>query len=318
MSVERSGLRQRALSCLHTAVGDGSNPAVRVAAVESLRRLEDPASIPWIRTALVDPHAGVRFAGALALGELNDRVAESAVRRLLEDKEDSVRAAAIFALHRLGDKSHTSRLATLLLGHDDPLVRRNAAMLLGLLREQGSVPILARAMADRDPGVQHQALEAMARLGNADARRELLYMTNAGIGADEVFALQALAATGDPVYVDTFRYKLSTANHVETRLAAAKGLARFDLDDGLDVALEAARSPRATSADPADPANGQTLRVRLLACGVLATLGRAEAEPVLARLLEQSDDARVRVAAAAALLSIRREDRGPFATAQAR
>ncbi|MCO6435956.1 MAG: HEAT repeat domain-containing protein [Phycisphaerae bacterium] len=313
MRIDRAGLKHRALEYLRQAVGDGSNPAVRVAAVESLRWSDDPESLPWIRTALADPHPGVRFAGAVAVGELRDEAARSRVARLLDDSEDSVRAAAIFALHRLGDKRPTAQLGTMLLQDKDPLVRRNATMLLGMLGEPGSVPILARAMADRDPGVRQQALEAMARLGNVDARQELVFMTNAGVGADEVFALQALDRAGDPAFIDTFRYKLGAADHVETRLAAANGLARFGIQDGYELAMETARAPRATSGDPNDPAAGQMLRMRLLACKVLGTIGRADALPLLDRLLEESDDARVRVGAALAMLRIVNRDPGLFA-----
>ena len=116
--------------------------------------------------------------------------------------------------------------------NDDPAVRRNTALVLGLMDEPGAVKLLARAMKDRDTGVQHHALEAMARLGNPEAKQELAFMTAAGVGSEETFAVRALSNTGDRKYLDTLRYKLESAAHLETRLEAARGLGKFGVDYG--------------------------------------------------------------------------------------
>ena len=156
----------------------------------------------------------------------------------------------------------------------------------------------------------------MARLGSAEAKRELVFMTNSGVGSEEVFAIQALAATRDPVYLDTFRSKLETALHLETRLAAAHGLAVLDSDEGFAVAMSALRADRPARDDPDDPPDGQVLRVRQLAAVALGAAGREEALPALARLLEYRDDPRLQVSAARAILEIletKRKEALPFA-----
>lgn len=303
-SVNQVTLKRRALACLEAAIRYEANPVVRVEAVEALESSGCPNGVPWIRNALLDEHPAVRFAACVAVGRLGDDVAESAVRKCLTDEDASVRVAALFAQHRLGDHAGTGRIPTYLLNHDDVSVRRNAALLLGLLDEPDAVKVLARAMGDQDAGVRQHALEAMARYGTPEAKQELVFMTNAGVGSEEVFAINALAETGDRIYEDTFRYKLATASHLETRLAAARALGRFGSDEGLGAALEALESRRRLMGDRNDPPEGQVLRARQMAAAALGGIGSTEALPALARMMEDSADPRIQVSAAKAILEI--------------
>ncbi len=303
-SVDRHRLERRAFECLKAAVRYEHNPAVRCAAVEALESSTRDEAKPWIRLALHDDHPAVRFAACAAIGRLRDTVAEPAVRACLEDGDHSVRVAALFALHRLGDMTRTGRIAGYLLDDKEPTVRRNAALLLGLLGEAGAVKVLAKAMKDTDPGVRHHALEAMARLGNEEARQELSFMANAGVGSEEVFALNALAATRNPLCQDMFLYKLGSAAHLETKLAAARGLGRLGSDDGFNVALAALHVNRARTGDPDDPPEARVLRVKQLAAAALGTIKKVDALPALKNMLDGEPDPRVQVSAARAILEI--------------
>ncbi len=305
------------MECLKRGVQYEHNAAVRVQAVEGLEACGGEGAGPWIRAALSDDSPAVRFAACVAVGRLADATAESALRERVTDDDPSVRVAALFALHRLGYTERTGLMPAYLLEHDDPVVRRNAALVLGLMGEPGVIKMLARAMKDADPGVRHYALEAMATLGNPEARQELVFMTSTGVGADEVFAIGALAQTGAPVYLDTFRYKLATAPHIETRLAAARALGILGNDEGFDVALRALRTHRTIIDDPKDHPEDQVLRVRQLAAAALGSIGRTGALPVLAELMNDPADPRVQVSAAQAIVMILKanEKRGlPFAT----
>ncbi|UCE59565.1 MAG: HEAT repeat domain-containing protein [Phycisphaerales bacterium] len=297
-------LNSRAVQRIKTAIGSDPNPAVRVEAVEALESLGDEEAGPWIRSALLDVHPAVRFAACVAVGKTGDAKAESAVHERLGDENGSVRVAALFALHRLGHTEKTGWMPTYLLEHDDPTVRRNAALVMGFMGDPGVIKMLARAMRDSDAGVRNHALEAMARLGNREARQELAFMTSAGIGAEEVFAIQALAQTREAAYMDTFRYKLANAPHMETRLAAAHGLGLLGSDEGLDVALRALATHRAVIDDPNDPPDKQALRIRQLAAGALGAIGRAEALPQLSEMMDRSEDPRLQVSAAKAVVKI--------------
>ncbi len=320
-SVNRVTLKHRAIAVLEAAAQYPHNPAVRVGAVEALSSGEDREGLSLIRAALLDEHPAVRFAACVAVGRLRDTVSTASVSKRPNDENASVQVAALFALHQLGDHTKSGRIPTYLLEHDDVTVRRNAAMILGLLGEKTAVKVLARAMRDADEGVRHHALEAMARLGNREARQELAFMVNAGIGSTEVFAIDALARTGDATYLDTFRYKLATSTPLEVRLAAAKGLATLGSSEGLDVARRALRTRRELIQDANDPAPGQILRARLMAAAALGAIGRTEALPAMARLMGDEQDPRVQVAGARAVLDILAADRRralPFAPRNSR
>ncbi len=316
------------MQCLKRAIAYQQNAVVRVEAVEALESSPAAEALPWIRSGLLDEHPGVRFAACVAIGVLRDRGAEIGVRLRLDDENASVRVASLFALHRLGHQERTGEMAAYLLDHEDVTVRRNAALVLGLLGEStppsppwqggvgGVVKLLARAMKDPDEGVRHHALEAMARLGNPEAKQELTFMTNSGVGSQEVFAIQALAALEDPRYHDTFRYKLETGAHLETKLAAALGLGLLRSEQGFNVALLALRRAKARTGDPNDPPEGQLIRIRQLAAAALGAMGRLRALPSLAGLLDDSVDPRLQVSAARAILQIyraNRKQRAPFA-----
>jgi len=297
-------LRGRAVDCLKTALRYPHNPVVRVEAIEALQDVPDESALPWIRTALMDEHPAVRFAACVALGERRDSSAGSGISHSLSDADPSVRVGALFARHRLGQTDRTGELATYLLDHKDVAVRRNAALVLGLLGEPGAIKVLAKAMKDADRGVRHHALEAMARLGNREARQELTFMSNTGVGSEEVFAVNALAATRDPAYAETFRYKLATAQHIETRLAAGRALGLLHNEEGYNAAVSALRSPKPVPGDANDPPAAQTLRIRQLAAGSLGAIGRPGALATLEQLLTTSPDPRVQVSAARAIVDI--------------
>ncbi len=297
-------LADRAFAYLRAAIQYDYNPAVRVSAVEALKSVGGDRALPWIRSALLDGHAAVRFAGCMAVGELRDSLSIGTLRERLTDEDQSVRVAAVYALYRLGFAEHVAKLSTFLLNAEKPMVRRHAAMALGRLSDINSIQLLARAMTDRDAGVRQQVLEALAMLGNAEAKQELVFMTNSGVGAEEVFAISALASTMDRRYIDTFRYKLETGTHLETRLAAAKGLGMLGFDDGYDIAVRALKTSRPRINDPSDSPAGQILRVRQLASLALGAIGRSDALAPLSKLLNRSNDPRVQVSVAMAILEI--------------
>jgi len=297
-------LRGRAVECMKAAIRYPHNPAVRVEAIEALQAVPDESVRGWIRSALLDEHAAVRFAACLAVGEKRDTRAQSAIAKCLNDPDPSVRVGALFARHRLGQTDRTGELAGYLMMHSDLGVRRNSALVLGLLGEPGAIKVLARAMKDSDPGVRQHALEAMARLGNREARQELTFMSNTGIGSEEVFAINALAATRDPAFLETFRYKLASAQHTETKLAASRALGLLRNDEGYETAIQALRSPKPVAGDANDPPASQVLRLQQLAASALGAIGRPAALGALEEVMATSRDPRVQVSAARAIVDI--------------
>lgn len=304
LTAESPALRDRALLGLESSLRFPDNPVVRAQAVEALQDSGSTEALPLIRLSMTDEHPGVRFAACVALGAMKDHPSRSRLESIVGDEDASVGAAAVFALHRLGDDRQTGRLSALLLEHKEPTVRRNAAMLLGMLDEPGSVKLLARAMRDGDAGVRDHALEAMARLGNREAAQELSFMANSGVGSVETFAVTALSNGGNRSHMDLLRYKLGSAVHLETRLAAARGLGLFGDAAGYDEAMRALSSPRPATPDPNDPPSEQRLRALQLASAALGAIGSRAALPMLERVMRADPDPRVQVAAAAAIARI--------------
>ncbi|MBI1827480.1 MAG: HEAT repeat domain-containing protein [Planctomycetes bacterium] len=297
-------LQQSAMEVLTSGIQDPTNPIVRVQAVEALESVGGENAKSWIRSALLDGNPAVRFAACVAAGMLGDRAAAETVEQKLRDENASVRLAALFARHRLGRTDRTGELTGYLLQNSDISVRRNAAMVMGLLGEQGAIKVLARAMRDSDPGVRQNVLEAMARLGNKEARQELTFRANSGVGSEEVLALIALIATKDRSLIDTYRYKLTHAEHLETKLAAARGLGTCGSDDGYSIAMQGLQTTKQLHEDRDDPPADQILRTRQLAAAALGAIGLRDAIPALQRALDSTDDARLKISFARAVLEI--------------
>ena len=302
--VNRAAVKHRALEILEAGIQYPYNPVVRVEAVEAIASSRSEEGLPWVRISLLDEHPAVRFAACVALGELGDASSIKSIRKLLSDNDANVQAACIYALHRLGDHTHSGKLSTFLLENDNVTVRRNAALLLGRLGEKSAVRILAKAMGDSDQGVRQHALEGMARLENDEACNELAFLSNSGIGSVEVFAIQALAQTRRTDYIEPFRYKLASSDHLEVRLAAALGLELLGQKGGFEFALRSLRGRRPIIKDPKDPDSQQILRGRVMAISVLGASKRSDALPELAKLMDDESDPRVQVAGAQAVLKI--------------
>ncbi|MCP4589882.1 MAG: HEAT repeat domain-containing protein [bacterium] len=302
---ERVSLRDRALYALKSkGPSYTAMPSVRAQAIEALEQVAPESGRSRIRAMLTDPHPGVRFAACVALGSLDDRLSKVVVEKRLTDPDASVQAAAVFALHRMGDPRYSEQLATFLLEHEDPAVRRNAAMLLGRLGEEGAIALLARVMTTKDDALRLQALDSMARLGSREAVQELKFTAYSGEGAQQTLAVLALAELRDPTLTDLFQIRLERARHLETRLAAAWGLGHLGSDAGYSLAVGSLSFSAPKRAGQKDPPEVQTMRVRQLAARALGAIGKPEALPALCERMDHDVDPRVQLAAAMAIVQL--------------
>jgi HEAT repeat protein len=141
---------------------------------------------------------------------------------------------------------------------------------------------------DRDPTVRLEAAGALWKLGQPSGLDDLVGGTISAYPDDQMIALLALAGPHDTRSLGHIQAQL-TADYVEVALVAARAAGILGSDEGYGVAMIGAKS--------VDP------RQRLLAAMAFGDIGRPDAQPILANLLNDTDSD-VRLAAAGALLQI--------------
>lgn len=293
----RGYLRQQLLSA--------DNPVVRAEAIEGMQAAPWPQAARYIEHALSDPYRGVRFAACMALAHLRDGESIELVRAQLKDPSPSVKAAAIFALHRMGDASHTWELARLLLYSSDQEVRRNTALIFAELGDAKAMLVLRRAIRDSDIAVRWHVHEAMARLGDKEAMERLILFAHSGYGDERLIGIMALGRIGNRQAINCLQDMIRRDNPLEVKLAAIRAIGQIGAPTGDDLARKALTwTPDKQGKEmPVEPQEVRQVRIRSMAAMALAEVGRPE---VAASLLERvrQDDARVGVAAAAAILRV--------------
>ena len=282
-----TGLQAQARAQIQSALHD-NNPVIRAHALETVKNLNLPDAGSLILPMFEDPSPLVRKAAALAAGELQLRAAVDPLQSMLNSPDLADEMATVFALHRLGDTSH-SHVFERTAADTDPHVRGDTALLLGMLGEKSAVPILLQMMGhDKSPDVRLQAAGALWRLGEESSLDDLIGATISAYPDDDMVALLALAEPRDTRVLGNVEAQL-TNDYPEVCLVAARASGMLGSDSGYGVALLGARN--------------SDRRQRSLAALALGDIGRSDAQPVLRRLLRDTDPD-TRLAAAGALIEI--------------
>ena len=229
-ALDMTALRDEAIAILLDA-SRSANPALRSNAIEAMQMLPDRAR-PLVQRGLADPNPAVRFAAAVTAGMLEFDSLAAGVRPLVDDANPSVRAAAIYSLHKLGEPIDLTPLAQM-LASQDPGLRSNVALILGLMGDASAIPMLAQAGQRPMPRVGEQRVavvriqiaEAMAKLGDEGALVSLRAGAHSSIGEVRVVAINAIGALGDEKGAAMLQVLLER-QPVEVRLAATGALAR--------------------------------------------------------------------------------------------
>jgi HEAT repeat protein len=253
---------------------------------------------------LIDENRGVRFVAAMSVGDAGLAGLAPLISPLLSDPSDSVRAAAIYAMNRIGEGADPSPLAAMARS-DDPEVRANAYLVLGLLGNPSAIPLiestLGKGMRLVNPMrvrlTELQAAEALVLLGDQDDIEPIraALFTPVEQGEITVLACDMLGRLGDEqARAMLFRMIAASGNQTrppEIRMAATASL--FRLGPPLPEDLENLILSQVDDRDP---------RRRVQAAACLAVVPGQKALAALEGLLADGEPM-VRTAAAGAILS---------------
>lgn len=148
---------------------DNSDPAVRLAVVESLGDMTIDGSLPALSMALSDPDPQIRIAALEALAARDEVSVIGSIESRLYDPQREVRLAAIEAL---GDLEHELAVHSLagLLSDADPLIRSETVSALGEIGGEYALTYLLQARYDPARGIRARAEAILAEpyVGIAD------------------------------------------------------------------------------------------------------------------------------------------------------
>lgn len=304
--VARSQLRERAVEVLVKATVD-REAVLRANAIEGLHeapgRVEDA-----VRAGLSDENPGVRFVAAFTVGKLALKKSAAFVEPLLADSDPRVRAAAIFALTACGRTVDPTPLGDM-LRDEHPLIRAEAARIVGEMGNRSAVPMLKSAAATADD-------ENSKRYGGG--------MDEQRVQAERVFQMQvaeALVKLGEAESSDALRAALYPASREGFESAALAAQILGTLKDQRAVAQLVDLIEQVVPGSPAggDPAGKQFLQpkeVRLAAAGALGQMGFPDGQYVGVMYLSDAD-ATIRAQAVRVLGECQRAELARLASAMA-
>jgi HEAT repeat protein/beta-lactamase regulating signal transducer with metallopeptidase domain len=255
---------------------EDSEYEVRLAAVNSLGGLQDPAAIAALAKALKeDTDSRVREAAAWALGEIDDnRAVPHLLDALKTERATKVRVKIIEALQEIDDPSAIGGVSGALKDASAE-VRRAAVQALGEFGDAAVIPALASMIRDDDVQVRRHVAEALGNLEEAATIEPLKEMTKDRDAEVRANALEGLhqhdLLSLVPIFVAALK---DSSSHV--REHAADALGSFD---------ELKTAPRALIEALSDPDRD----VRRNAANALGNIGDEAAVPALKKLVSDSD-----------------------------
>lgn len=241
--------REPALEIVREAF-QSEDPRARAAALEAIAPVADRAQT-MVLLALEDDNPGVRFAALVTIGQQQMDGMAPAAMDLARDDNLSVRGAAVFAAQRCGGEvGRELSVLGQMLGSQDPTVRGNAAMLLGMLGDPGAIPMLEEMAATPMPRVdaaeriwlQLQFAEAVLKLNpdNEEMLEVLRSSSYSSIDDLRVLALRVVGEVGDQWMVRWMDAMIDGDDPIQVRIAAARSMAQMGHAAGRDLLIRGA------------------------------------------------------------------------------
>lgn len=263
------------VGALVAVLGD-ANADVRLAAVQALGSLQDPAVIAALAKALrEDSDARVRQAAANALGQIDDpRAVPHLIEALRAERQPKVRVEIVEALQELDDPRAVQAILPFLR---DPSaeMRRAAVSALHEFEDSSVVPALVALVRDPDVQVRREVAHALDQFDDAVTLDPLLTLARDSDAEVRVAAIEALDSFDDSRVLGPLTAALADPS-AEVRARAANALGGID---GLKTA------PRALL----DALGDSNREVRQHVAEALGSIGDEKAVPGLKRLLADPD-----------------------------
>ncbi len=262
---------------------------VRVAAIQTLAKMDDTASLRILFQALEDKDRDVRRAAVAALGQMGNLQAVDPLLDALENGMRDVREAAATALGELKDLQAVEALQTALIEDEAAEVRTAAARSLACLGDVRAVSDLLDTLAeDEEEAVREACALALGSLGEPAALDGLFQALEDESVKVGIAAIEALGRIADPAALDPLLETLEFGTR-DLRAVTAQALGRLSEPAAIPALIEALKD--------------EGLAVRVAAASALGHLAAAEAAEPLAELLSQ-DERQLGQAAALALVQL--------------
>lgn len=231
-------LKPRAMIILESGL-TSKDAQIRSNAIEVAVKTRQKDMLPLITKLTTDPVVPVRFSATVALGDLRCFSCENLARKSLNDPDVNVRIAAAYTLVKLNKPQYLEQLRAGAKSSNQT-VRANTALLLGNLGKQDDIRLLYEVLNAKDSSdkVRMQAVESIARLGDAQMYRSKLWALQISKFADDrVIGIQGMGALNTAESRDAIATMLQD-DVLEVRLAAAEQLARLGDKRGEGQVLE--------------------------------------------------------------------------------
>lgn len=179
-SVFERMLNERDVDGLIHVLKESPDPCKRVAAIQALRRIGDPISVPEILEHFedhkwcFDTHPASVVRDSLAL---MGPVAVDTLIAALDDKRHEVASIAALVLGKIGDDRAVEPLI-LSLKSGFPGVRETAARALGRIGDERAIYPLIECLSSRDLSLVSSAMSSLGEIGNVQAIEPVTYLRN--------------------------------------------------------------------------------------------------------------------------------------------
>ncbi len=262
--------RRDHLPLLRSALGD-PEAEVRAAACWALADLVDPDSIEPLLELLHQGGTEERTGAIAALGRLPGEALKNLEPCLSPAASTEEILAALEVAERSGSRLFDARVWELLKS-PTASIRRAALKVVGAIEDSHAEVALLRALADRDQGIQVEALSLLVRRGGDRVTRTLLALLSTGdslryhviralgrlhaaeaapmlesllatsAAHERIEIISALVRIGPPGIMPLLRERLAERDP-DIRRAAALGVSELARSDDLSLLLQLAQDP---------------------------------------------------------------------------